>query len=183
MNIPTSPRPNNVYLRTFGTCLSLPITDEREREILQAHELAVARISGLDGIGVTERMEELVALICRSLDVMPPDVLQWQHRTDDFAKGNPAFSKPDPVERTTDLDAVMEPLVCIDLDLYASAKKVFAARLAAMEGGRSPQHRDNRFSRSKSHPACPSDRSARNSMNRNEGGQFNFKHFSHTRVA
>ena len=130
--VQSSPRLNNAYLRTFGTCLSQPITcDGCERSELR--DLAAARIRGLDAIGITERMEESVALVCRALGFVPPDEIHWRHRTDDFARLNKDFSKPEPIERTPDLEAAMEPLVSTDVDLYRVAKETFSARFAAMD--------------------------------------------------
>lgn len=131
--IRSSARLNNAYLRTFGTCLSLPVIDTQDSVTAEARELAAARIRGLDAIGLTERMQESVAAICRALGVVPPNEMGWQHRTDDFAKLNPAFSKPEPIERTADLEAALEPLVRMDLELYRIAKETFSNRLAAME--------------------------------------------------
>jgi Sulfotransferase family len=135
----SSPRLNNAYLRTFGTCLSLPIrADARESETSEACDLAAGRIRGLDAIGLTERMQESVALICRALGFVPPDEMHWHHRTDDLTT-NPGFSKPEPIERTADLEAAMEPLVRVDRELYELAKESFSARLATQKSGASAE--------------------------------------------
>ena len=138
--IRSSPRLNNAYLRTFGTCLSLAVkSDSQEKETLKARELAATRIRDLDAVGITEHMQESVALICGLLGFAPPDEMHWRHRTDDFAIRHQGFSRPEPIERSADLEAAIEPLVCMDLDLYQVAKETFSSRLTAMNKERPTQ--------------------------------------------
>jgi Sulfotransferase family len=136
----SSPRLNNAYLRTFGTCLSLPVASETKgNETSESRELAATRIRELDAVGITERMQESVTLICGVLGFFPPDKMHRHHRTDDFATRNQGFSKPEPIERSAELEAAMEPLISMDLDLYRVAKETFSSRLAALNKERSAQ--------------------------------------------
>jgi hypothetical protein len=128
-----SPRLNNVYLRTFGTCLSLPLSEEADKkELAVAFDLATTRIQSLDAIGITERMTESVALVCYALGLAAPYEIRSTHRTDDFVGQAQGFTRPEPVERSDALEAVIAPLVNMDLKLYEIAQKTFFDRLSAI---------------------------------------------------
>ena len=126
----SSTRLNNTYMRTFGTCLRLPIVaDAADNETSAALELAAIKIRGLDAIGLTERMQDSVTLIWRVLGFAPPEKIRATHRTDEFVT-RPGFTRPAPVERTADLEAAVAPLVSMDLHLYEIAKETFSTQLA-----------------------------------------------------
>jgi hypothetical protein len=136
----SSPRLNNAYLRTFGSCLSLPVARETKgNETSKSLELAATRIREMDAVGITESMQESVTLICQVLGFVPPEEMHRHHRTDDFATRNQGFSKPEPIERSAELEAAIEPLISIDLDLYRVAKQTFWSRLAALNKERTAQ--------------------------------------------
>ena len=128
---------NNHYLRVFGTSLESPIKlAESGRESDRAAlGIAINRVKSLDGVGLTSRMEESVALICHSLGFPAPNSFESVHKTDDFPKHHLGFKKVPPVEITERLAKALEELTSYDEIIYQTAVDEFERRLQA--GGKS----------------------------------------------
>jgi hypothetical protein len=125
-----SPRVNNAYLRTFGTTIYKSVaTNETDGERMAIFKLASQRIADLEALGLTERMDESAALICRALGHAPPVAsIKMTHRTDDMPRTNAQFATVSNVELTAELRSSLRPLVTYDLELYRLADTEFRKR-------------------------------------------------------
>ncbi|WP_131194472.1 hypothetical protein [Lichenihabitans psoromatis] len=129
----SAPEIFNHYLAAFGLGF---------RQMKQAHrvtrddvpavavESAVARIRGLDAIGITEKFEATVALIYESLNLQPPKVVRPRNVTDALATKMKGAPTPR-VDKTPRLLAAMADLTCFDETLYAAACEEADRRLKA----------------------------------------------------
>jgi hypothetical protein len=126
-----SPRFNNAYYRTFGTTLFGAVDEAQDKRDLRTNaELAIKRIRGLVGIGLTHRMKESIDSILRQLVLPPPRAFETRHQTDEFAKSVKGFVAVPPVEVTPQLTRALAPLVAVDTELYRVATEEFEKRLS-----------------------------------------------------
>jgi FkbM family methyltransferase len=123
---------NNNYLRVFGSSLERPIIQTDERAALK---LATERIKHLDAIGLTHRMDESVAVICKSLGFPIPERFESAQKTDELPTLHPQLKKVAPVDMTERLAKALEELTYYDEIIYQTAVDEFERRLLA--GGKS----------------------------------------------
>jgi hypothetical protein len=129
-----SPRTNNAYLRTFGTSRYQAVPDgESEHDRRAAFDRAAERIVGLDGIGLTERMNESLASICRGLGYAPPDQIEYRYKTDELGTELEGAMGAQEVEVTPELTRQMEEITRYDSKLYDLAVGEFERRLRETE--------------------------------------------------
>jgi hypothetical protein len=122
-----SARINNTYMRVFGSTHYMDVSpDEDVGEIFST---ALARVVGLDGIGITERMTDSIELICRAVGKPPPTTYHTLHRTDDFHRRDPSFGKVGTVTVSNKLMDILEPLVRYDREIYRAAQIEFRRRM------------------------------------------------------
>ena len=125
-----SRRFNNAYYRTFGTTLFGPVDEAEDRRDLRVNlEVAIKRIRGLVGIGLTHRMKESIDSILRQFALPPLRAFESRHQTDEFAKSVKGFAAVPPVEMTPELTGALAPLVAFDAELYRIASEEFEKRL------------------------------------------------------
>ena len=141
-----SPWVNNAYLYFFGapdsraeelkTVLveragadSRSLTGDCEEEVRIARVLgeAIRRVVTLDGLGITERYDESVALIFAGLRLARPETIVPQKVTDQLIDGE--LPPVPPVEMTPRLRRALKPLTRYDRIIYDVAKHEFERRL------------------------------------------------------
>jgi hypothetical protein len=123
---------NNHYLFALGSSFSWFNT---HRGHLSAETLvgflgaAKMNISGLAAIGITERYDDSLRLICSDLSLrMPPAVASW-NVTDGLPESDARFKAVEKVPITDRLTSAMADLIEYDVQLYEHAKREFDRRL------------------------------------------------------
>ena len=101
-----------------------------KKDLSLALEEAKRQIRALTALGITERFEESVELICRALGLPAPPAVEALHVTDNFAALDPRFRRVDPVTMTPRLAAALEDLTVYDQELYRFAIDEFERRCA-----------------------------------------------------
>jgi hypothetical protein len=127
---------NNYYLHTFGPP-NFSLISATRTAANEAIQIARRRIKILHALGITDRMEESVEIICRTLGFEPPIYFETFHRTDNFPSEDPRFATVPGVELTPQLRRAMEDLTCYDDLLFDFAVAEFDRRIEA--AGTSPK--------------------------------------------
>ena len=129
--IRNAPEVFNHYLVAFGLSYHQALRAKplrASRVTPQLLERAVARVRGLDAIGITERFDDSVALACHRFGFPVPQTVKTKNDTDTLAtkmKGEP----PPRVVVTPRLTAALEELIRFDQEIYAVALTEFERRL------------------------------------------------------
>ena len=130
-----SPDVYNNYLLAFGQSFAWYIEN---RYSLPKEDLPLAlieakrQICAQHAIGITERFDDSVDVICDALKVARPPKIVATHVTDEFATRDPRFRRVSQVHMTARLAAALEELTCYDTELYQFAVGEFDRRLAAI---------------------------------------------------
>jgi hypothetical protein len=126
---------NNHYTVHFGGSLAL-INDDRhvfsKDGLSRALEDAKRQISALASIGITERFDQSVKLICKELNLPPPPPIEALYVTDKMPEVDPRFRRVGPVGVTPRLAAALEDLTVYDDEIYRFAVSEFDRRCAAL---------------------------------------------------
>jgi len=135
---------NNLYLHVFGHSrygAVLPDGEPRKR----AFDIAFDRISKLDVVGLTDRVEESVRMISNVTGIEFPDTIESKNISDEFGTDdskNRYFEENElkrtenhlryvpPIKLTKRTREIMSDLVDYDLKLYEQARKTFELRLS-----------------------------------------------------
>jgi hypothetical protein len=124
----------NHYLIAFGASFSW---FDRQRASLSKEDLsyvlekAKREIRALTALGLTERFEQSVELICKQLDLRQPPSIEMAHVTDNFPELDARFRRVEHVSITRRLDAALEELTEYDAELYRVAVDEFERRRAS----------------------------------------------------
>jgi hypothetical protein len=124
---------NNHYLFALGRSF---LWFDRNRGFLSKESIAPIlfdakqQIHALAALGITERFDESVKLICHSLDATPPTDIQKLHVTDDFIKSDARFRRVESVQLSDRLIEATRDLIAYDSSLYEFATDEFESRLA-----------------------------------------------------
>ena len=128
---------DNHYLIALGASLSwyerklgLPLSKE---EISRALEEAKRLIRTTTAIGITERFDQSVELICNALHLQRPPSIAPLHVTSNFVELDARFRVVEPVAMTPRLASAFEELTTYDDELYRFAVQEFARRRAELE--------------------------------------------------
>jgi hypothetical protein len=127
------PEAFNYYLMAFGRA---PSWFGHNRPVLSDAELSSAlrkakeNICALTAIGITERFDESVELICSTLKIPPPATIRALNVTDELAGADPRFRTAGPVEMTPRLSAALDELTRYDNEIYSFALEEFERRRA-----------------------------------------------------
>lgn len=131
---------NNAYLFYFGSSLYdagtldiLANADAAVRTKRAAPILARATqtVANLDGIGITERFEESVDTIFKTLALPIPSSINPEMVTDDLPNTDCRFSRVPPVAMTTRLSRALDRLTAYDQIIYEVVKQEFERRRSA----------------------------------------------------
>jgi hypothetical protein len=129
----------NHYLLAFGGSYSwfdhnrAALTEE---DYSGAVEVAKRQISALTALGITERFDQSVELICSALDMRIPSSIEKVDVTDDLSEVDARFRRVDPVPMTPRLAAALEELTVYDAELYRFAVDEFERRRAQLNDSR-----------------------------------------------
>jgi hypothetical protein len=133
----SSPRIDNAYLHTFGaTTVGARVAPGPAREA--AFRLAWDRIARLEAVGLTDMMDESVAVIFRELNMAAPSEIETRNNAESFGKANADLVATPKVELTPALREALGDLVAHDEKLFEVARARFnelCAALAAPAGG------------------------------------------------
>jgi hypothetical protein len=125
---------HNYYLMVFGfvpSWIGQPYPAGLSRADRAARmETAKRHIQGLTAFGLTERFDQSVQLIYRSLGAEPPASVAALNVTDEKPAYNPLFRKFEAVSVTPRLQAALDELVEFDEELYRFAVEDFERRCA-----------------------------------------------------
>jgi Sulfotransferase family len=127
---------NNHYLVAFGSSFSwfdqnrASVSREKLSQLL--HD-AKAQVRSLTAIGITERFEQSVSMICKSLELAPVPSIEAVHVTDKFPEMDSRFRQVDRVTMTPRLASAIEDLIAYDDELYRFAKSEFERRLVGLQ--------------------------------------------------
>ncbi len=130
-----APEVFNHYLTVFGLTYHQVLADRpvtMDRVSPAVIDKAVARVRALDGIGLLERFDESVALVCATLGLQPPGRVKAINQTDSLSarmKGEP----PPRVTVTPRLAAALADLTGVDDLIYAAARDEFERRYRAFQ--------------------------------------------------
>lgn len=101
-------------------------------------ENAKQQIRALTAIGITERFDQSVELICAVLHLSRPPSIDAMHVTDSFPEADRRFQLVDSVAMTPRLSAAFEELTKFDDDIYRFAVDDFERRCAALIDAAAP---------------------------------------------
>jgi hypothetical protein len=125
---------NNHYLIALGASLSwyerklgLPLSKE---EIFSALEEAKRQIRATTAIGITERFDQSVELICKALHLEKPPSIAPLHVTSNFVELDARFRRVEPVTMTPRLASALNELTVYDEELYRFATQEFERQCA-----------------------------------------------------
>jgi hypothetical protein len=126
----------NHYLIALGASLSwyerklgLPLSKE---EISRALEEAKRLIRATTAIGITERFDQSVELICKTLHLQRPPSIASLHVTSDFVELDARFRRVEPVTMTPRLASALDELTVYDEELYRFAAQEFERQCAEL---------------------------------------------------
>jgi hypothetical protein len=137
---------DNLYLHVFGHSRYGPPLPKGEAR-RKAFDIASDRISKLDVVGLTERIEESARMVGKVTGISLPDTIESRNVSDKFGtieSKNRYFEENElnrteghlryvpPIELTDETRELMSDLVGYDLKLYEQAKKTFELRLSAL---------------------------------------------------
>jgi hypothetical protein len=124
----------NHYLIALGTSLSwyerklgLPLS---KKEISRAVEEAKRLIRATTAIGITERFDQSVGLISKTLHLDKPASIAPLHVTSNFVERDARFRRVEPVTMTPRLAAALDELTVYDEELYRFANQEFERQCA-----------------------------------------------------
>ena len=127
---------DNHYLIALGASLSwyerklgLPLSKE---EISRALEEAKRLIRTTTAIGVTERFDQSVELICKALHLGKPPSIAPLHVTSNFVELDARFRRVEPVTMTPRLASALDELTVYDNELYRFATQEFERQCAEL---------------------------------------------------
>ncbi len=127
----SAPEISNYYFLAFGLSFAQAKAGwpPAENSIgTEALEFAKQRVRALDGIGITERFDESVDLIFKSLDLPIPSRVRSVHVTEKFPEFDTRFSRVDPVPMTSRLADALKGLTVFDDAIYGEALAEFEGR-------------------------------------------------------
>jgi hypothetical protein len=113
------------YERKLGSPLS-------EEEISHALEEAKRQIRATTAIGITERFDQSVELICRALHLQKPPSIAPLHVTSNFVELDARFRRVEPVTMTPRLASALDELTVYDEELYRFATQEFERQCAEL---------------------------------------------------
>jgi hypothetical protein len=126
----------NHYLIALGASLSwyerklgLPLSKE---EISRALEEAKRLIRATTAIGITERFDQSVELICNALHLQKPPSIAPLHVTSNFVELDARFRRVEPVTMTPRLASALDGLTVYDEELYRFANREFDRQRAEL---------------------------------------------------
>ncbi len=114
----------NNYLLAFGSSYSLFAQNQAsltQADFSRALEEAKQQIRSLTALGITERFEQSVALICNSLSLPVPRLIEERNVTDNLTEVDARLRRVDAVAQTPRLLAALEELTVYDNELYRFA--------------------------------------------------------------
>ena len=114
------------YERKLGT----PLSGE---EISRALEEAKRQIRATTAIGITERFDQSVELICKALHLQKPPSIAPLHVTSNFVERDARFRRVEPVTMTPRLASALDELTVYDEELYRFATQEFERQCAELE--------------------------------------------------
>ena len=127
---------DNHYLIALGASLSwyerklgLPLSKE---EISRALEEAKRLIRTTTAIGITERFDQSVELICKALHLQKPPSIAPLHVTSNFVDLDTRFRRVEPVTMTRRLASALDELTVYDEELYRFAIQEFERQCAEL---------------------------------------------------
>ncbi len=131
-----APEVFNHYLAAFGltyrqVARSGPVGAGRVPQYVV--DRAVARVRGLDVIGLTDRLDETAVLAARTFGLRPPPPLPRSNATDSVGARHKGEAPPRVVV-TPRLAAALEELTRFDRVIYAAAREEFERRVNAVAG-------------------------------------------------
>jgi hypothetical protein len=125
---------DNHYLIALGATLSwyerklgVPLSKE---EISRALEEAKRLICATTAIGITERFDQSVELICKALHIQRPPSIAPLHVTSNFVEQDARFRRVEPVTMTSRLASALDELTVYDEELYRFATREFERQCA-----------------------------------------------------
>jgi hypothetical protein len=134
------PMLNNHYLFALGRSYAW-FNQNRGRlssEMLSAVLLdAKIQVHAMSALGLTERFDESVRLICKQLRLPEPSTIPATHVTDRFIDLDKRFRRVDQVEMTPRLYRATEDLTFYDSELYRTAVAEFTRRTVRAFGAES----------------------------------------------
>jgi hypothetical protein len=126
----------NHYLIALGASLSwyerklgLPLSKE---EISRALEEAKRLIRATAAIGITERFDQSVELICKALHLQKTPSIAPLHVTSNFVELDARFRRVEPVTMTPRLASALDELTVYDEELYRFANQEFERQCAEL---------------------------------------------------
>ena len=128
---------HNYYLSVFGKShfeLARNPPSLSKEEFSHALGQAKLQIRALTSLGITERFEQSVELICKVVNLSRPPSIAMLHVTDNFTELDARFRRVDPVTMTPRLAAALEDLTAYDGELYRFAVGEFERRRAEAGG-------------------------------------------------
>lgn len=126
----------NHYLIAMGSSFSWfdrNRTSLSEESLRQSMDEAQRQIRALTALGITERFDQSVELICKVLNFPRPASVRAIHVTDEFPEFDPRFKRVDPVVMTPRLADALEELTVYDTQLYQLALAEFERRCAEFD--------------------------------------------------
>jgi hypothetical protein len=127
----------NHYLLAFGGSYSWFDHDRTSlttEDYSSAVVAAKRQIRALTALGITERFDQSVELICMALDLRIPPSIEKVDVTDNLSEVDARFRRIDPVTMTPRLAAALEELTVYDDELYRFAVNDFERRCAELNG-------------------------------------------------
>jgi hypothetical protein len=113
------------YERKLGSPLS-------KEDISRALEEAKRQIRATTAIGITERFDQSVELICKALRLDKPPSIAPLHVTSNFAELDARFRRVEPVTMTPRLASALDELTVYDNELYRFATQEFERQCAEL---------------------------------------------------
>ena len=130
-----SPDVYNNYLLAFGRSFEWYVENRYslpKKDLSLAMIEAKRQICALHAIGITERFDDSVDVICHAMSIARPPKIVATNVTDEFATRDPRFRRVSQVHMTPRLAAALEELTFYDTELYQFAVNEFDRRLAAI---------------------------------------------------
>jgi hypothetical protein len=113
------------YERKLGSPLS-------KEDIFRALEEAKRQIRATTAIGITERFDQSVELICKALHLEKPPSIAPLHVTSNFVELDARFRRVEPVTMTPRLASALDELTVYDEELYRFANQEFDRQCAEL---------------------------------------------------
>ncbi len=123
----------NNYLISFGGSYSWFAQNQSsltKEDFFRALQEAKRQIHSLTALGITERFEQSVELICKSLNLPQPRSIEQRNVTDKLPEAEARLRRVDAVAPTPRLLAALDELTVYDDELYQFAVQEFENRYA-----------------------------------------------------